>query len=153
MRLYLVRHGRAHAEMVDPKRPLTDIGVVESQQVADSLKRAGANVDLILHSDKTRAKQTAQIMQKTLKSDCAIEQRDNIAPNDPVDPIFQEIKKYRRDVMIVSHLPLLPKLTSRLMTGSEHPTVVYFVESTVAILEQCPHSHWRMDAMLTPDLL
>lgn len=153
MRLYLVRHGRAQAEMVDPARPLTEQGVAETQRVADALKRSGANIDLIWHSGKKRAEQTAALFRQTLKPDCPVEVRDNISPNDPVDPVFQEIRQFKRDIMIVSHLPLLPKFVSRLITGSEHPVVVHMVESAVAVLERCPETHWRLEVLVSPDVL
>lgn len=153
MRLYLIRHGQAHAEIVDPTRALSDRGRDETQKVADSLKQSGANIDLILHSGKKRAEQTAAIISATIKPDCPMEVRDQIAPNDPVTPVFKEIHQFKRDVMIVSHLPLLPKLASRLITGSEHPVVVHFVESTVAVLERCPDTHWRLEVLVSPEFL
>ena len=153
MRVYLVRHGQAHAEIVDPARPLTDKGREETQTVAGSLRRSGANIDLILHSGKKRAEQTATIFRDTVKPGCSIEMRNNMSPNDPVEPVFNEIRQFKREVMIVSHLPLLPKLASRLIAGSEHPVVVHFVESAVAVFERCPESHWRLEALVSPEFL
>ncbi|MBZ0166290.1 MAG: hypothetical protein K8I00_05735, partial [Candidatus Omnitrophica bacterium] len=125
----------------------------ETQKVVEALKKMGAPIDRIIHSGKKRAEQTALIMQKNLAPDCPVEVRNDIAPNDPVEPIFKAIHTFKRDVMIVGHLPLLPKLVSRLVAKSEHPVIIHFKESTVAVLEKCPDGSWRLEALLSPETL
>ena len=48
MKLYLVRHGEAYPETVDPSRPLTDKGKSETQKIANCLKQTQINIDLIV---------------------------------------------------------------------------------------------------------
>lgn len=66
--IYLIRHGIA-ADREDYNddsiRPLTDKGIGKTKQVAQRLQDIGIQFNLILTSPLVRAKQTAQILQKT----------------------------------------------------------------------------------------
>ena len=150
MKLYLVRHGEAYLETVDPLRPLTDKGISETQRVANSLKQAHINIDLIVHSGKKRAQQTAEILKNALNPQCEILAKDHLAPNDDIDPIYQDINQHNKVVMIVSHLPYLAKLVARLIAKSEDPPVVQFKESSVAILEQQADQTWQFISVMSP---
>ena len=152
MKLYLVRHGEAHPETVDPSRPLTDKGKSETQRIAKCLKQAQINIDFIVHSGKKRTEQTAEVLKNTLNPQCEIMAKDHLAPNDAIDPIYQEINQHNKDVMIVGHLPFLPKLASRLITNIEHPPVVHFKESAVAILEKQVDQTWQLVFLISPKL-
>ena len=152
MKLYLVRHGEAYPETVDPSRPLTDKGKSETQKIANCLKQTQINIDLIVHSGKKRAEQTAEILKNALNPKCEILAKDHLAPNDDIDPIYQEINQHNKDVMIVGHLPFLPKLASRLITNIEHPPVVHFKESAVAILEKQTDQTWQLVSLISPKL-
>ncbi len=66
MALYLVQHGRSHPKDVDPDQGLTDDGRAEVQRIADVARGYGVKVRMILHSGKTRARQTADIMAAAL---------------------------------------------------------------------------------------
>ena len=57
--LYLVQHGEAVGESVDPNRPLSAHGRATVEQVAACAARLGLKVDQIRHSGKLRAEQTA----------------------------------------------------------------------------------------------
>jgi len=61
MPLYLVRHGEAYSETVDPDRSLTERGkaiVADMAQMAASLNLP---VSQVRHSTKIRARETADI--------------------------------------------------------------------------------------------
>ncbi len=60
--LYLVQHGKAFDEKVDPERKLTPEGVSETERIAKYLSGVGITVTEIIHSGKARAKQTAEIL-------------------------------------------------------------------------------------------
>src|ERR671919_59444 len=61
VRLYLVQHGEAKSEAEDPDRPLTDRGADQVRQVATLAGAAGlVMVERVVHSGKTRARQTAE---------------------------------------------------------------------------------------------
>ena len=60
MKLYLVQHGEACAEDVDPERPLTAQGRADVERLAAFLQQAGIQVGRVIHSGKLRAEQTAE---------------------------------------------------------------------------------------------
>ena len=57
MRLYLVQHGDAVPERLDPERPLSVAGRREVEAVGRLLAGAGARVAHVVHSGKLRAQQ------------------------------------------------------------------------------------------------
>jgi len=61
MRLFLLQHGDALAESIDPQRPLSARGRDDVQRVAEFLARAGTSVQRVCESGKVRARQTAEI--------------------------------------------------------------------------------------------
>ena len=62
MRLYLVQHGQAKSEELDPQRGLTEQGVQDVERLAAFLKPLSLAVQVVWHSGKTRAAQTAEIL-------------------------------------------------------------------------------------------
>jgi phosphohistidine phosphatase len=122
MLLYLVRHGEAVAEEIDPARPLTEKGRAEVEATAKELKAEGARIDEIWHSTKLRAKQTAEIIARVLGVSKVIE-KDGLKPSDPVAPIAEPLRQSGKTILIAGHLPFLPKLASLLKTGAEEKGV------------------------------
>ena len=62
MRLYLARHGEAKSKLEDANRPLTLRGKKEVEKVAKYLaENKDIHLEVIMHSRKLRAKQTAEI--------------------------------------------------------------------------------------------
>ena len=59
MKLYLVQHGEAVSESVDPARPLTEQGRQAAQRVAAFAARLKLEAHQIRHSGKTRDKRYA----------------------------------------------------------------------------------------------
>jgi len=150
MKLYLVRHGEAVSDQVDPLRPLTDKGKSDTQKIAELLKNSSIQVDVIFHSIKKRAEQTAEILKNTLNPKCQITPKNYLAPNDSIDKIYQEISQYN-NLMIVGHLPFLFKLLSKLIEATESPGILIFTESSVAVLKQDTHRNWQIVSFITPD--
>jgi len=109
----------------------------------ERLKRLKISVSKIYHSGKLRAQQSAEI----IAQEKAIEQRDGLKPNDPIDSIVQEIEQFESDLMIVGHLPQLDKLVSYLLVGDENKSIVSFVPGTLLGLEYF-EDNWSMVYML-----
>jgi phosphohistidine phosphatase len=80
MQLYLVQHGAATAETDDPERPLTDEGRRTVEVVAEHLSRMGVKPGRIEHSDKLRARQTAEILAARLRPATGVSQVAALAP-------------------------------------------------------------------------
>lgn len=153
MKLYLIRHGEATTEEVDPSRPLTAKGRSDVQKIASLLKGAGVRPGDILHSGKTRARQTAEIIAAQLGPDCLVREREGLAPNDPVTALIKEISGMAHDLMIVGHLPFLGRLASAFLSGSESKNVVAFRQGGVICLQRNEDQSWQLAWMVTPELL
>jgi len=153
MKLYLIQHGEATTEEVDPSRPLTAKGRSDVQKIASFLKGAGVCLKDILQSGKTRARETAEIIGAHLGPDCQVREREGLAPNDPVSALANELSGMDNDLMIVSHLPFLGKLASTLLTGSESKNVVAFRQGGVVCLQRNEDQSWQVAWMVTPELL
>src|SRR5258707_13943162 len=67
MHLYLVQHGASKSEAEDPQRSLTDEGRRTVEHMAEWLASLGVALDRIEHSDKLRARQTAEILAARLQ--------------------------------------------------------------------------------------
>lgn len=153
MKLYLTQHGEATTEEVDPSRPLTAKGRSDVEKIASFLKGAGVGPSLILHSGKTRARQTAEIIAAQIGSDCQVTEREDLAPNDPVTTLTKEILRMADDRMIVGHLPFLGRLASLLIAGSESKNLVAFRQGGVVCLQRNEDRTWQVAWMVTPELL
>lgn len=149
MKLYLVQHGHALSEEVDPARPLSQRGRGDVERVAARLGHAQIRVALVEHSGKARARETAEILAGAVGGE--VTRRDGIAPNDTVAPIAEELAEQRADRMIVGHLPFMGRLTARLCSGREDLPVVRFEPGAVACLER-GDAGWTLLWLLTPVL-
>jgi len=154
MRLYLVQHGEAVPEDVDPDRPLSDIGRADVSRVAGFLAEAGVPVDRILHSGKTRARQTADAFAAALAPGAVVAQTEGgIVPKDPTDWLAEAAAAWTDDVLVVGHLPFMGRVVSRLVAGNEDAGVVAFTPGTVVCLERDDDSGaWAVAAMVGPTL-
>ena len=151
MKLYLVRHGlttsTAHAEQT-----LSETGIQQTQEIGRFLKQSGIEIDEILHSEKWRAKQTAQIIGQVVAPDLSLIQSTGLKPDDPIEPLIHEIATFDRNVMIVSHLPFLEKLLTTLTLGTETLCPIDFCGSCVVCLQGTGHI-WQIAWVVSPQLV
>ena len=152
MRLYLVQHGDAVPERLDPERPLSDAGRREVEAVARLLAGAGVRVAHVVHSSKLRAQQTAELLATALAPGTVPETVAGLNPNDPVEPTVRTIAAWTSDVMLVGHLPFMANLVARLVAGDERKPVTAFVPGTVVCLQQDEADHWVISWMVRPEL-
>jgi phosphohistidine phosphatase len=153
MRLYLVQHGDAVLEQLDPERPLSAAGWREVEAVARLLAGAGTSVAQVFHSGKLRAQQTAELLATALAHDTVPQVMAGLNPNDPVEPAARTIDGWTSDVMLVGHLPFMGKLVARLVAGDERKPVAGFVPGTVVCLERGDAGHWTIAWMVRPALV
>ncbi len=146
--IFLVQHGKAYTEAEDPERRLTPDGVAETEKVARLLAAAGVKPREIIHSGKTRARQTAEIFARHLGS--PLRQEEGLNPNDDPTPWAQRLAA-TDNVMIVGHLPHLSRLTALLLTGDPTREVVKFRHSAVLALAK-EHDKWVIAWYITPEL-
>ena len=151
MRLYLVQHGEAVAKEIDPDRPLSTQGISDVTRVANFLQQSGITASKILHSGKTRARQTAEIVVHILLNNGHIKAIDGIAPNDRVETFAMTIPTLESDTMIVGHLPFMAKLAAWLVTADENQPLVTYQPGSVVCLEQDESCNWQIQWMIRPD--
>ena len=114
MELYLFRHGEAMSPLENPKRPLTQKGRRDVEQMVDVLKKEHVRFSKLYHSPKLRAVETASILGNHFG--VSPEEIDFLTPEDDPEKaksLFQE----DQNVMVVGHLPHLPSLASLLLSG------------------------------------
>jgi len=114
MELFLVQHGEAKPETVDPERPLTDRGAETVERMATWASRAGVEVAQIRHSGKRRAEQTAAILAEQLKPAKGVIAVAGLKPNDDVHAMGAALGTEREPLMLVGHLPFLSRLAGLL---------------------------------------
>lgn len=153
MKLYLVQHATAVPKEMNSDRPLTEQGRQDTEKVAAFIKPLNIAVEYLWHSQKTRAAQTAEILSEVIEVKTAHAGRDDLAPNDGVTPLSDELAHLQHNIMIVGHLPFLSKLTSLLLTGSESANAVAFKNSGVVCLNCSEQSQWQVHWVITPELL
>jgi len=152
MQLYLVQHGEALAKNVDPDRALSEAGRKDVQRLASFL--AGkVRVARVLHSGKTRARQTAEILAAEVAPKLSVEQFCGLSPNDHVEPFVQHVEEWGEDLLVVGHLPFMAKLVARLATGSGEKSVVDYRPGSIVCLETGEGSDWQVQWMIRPELL
>jgi phosphohistidine phosphatase len=146
MKLYLMRHGKAAAVQEDPEEGLTEQGRQEIEQLAKRLADQGVTFDRVLHSEKTRAKQTAHIMAERLAPAVTPQMKTGLKPNDDPRELIPELETWQQDTLVTSHLPFVPMLLTRL-TGENHGMNI--VPGSVFCLDNT-HGDWRVEWVMSP---
>ncbi len=153
MALYLVQHGKSLSKNVDIHEGLSEEGIVEVKRIAGVAAQYGINVSKILHSGKTRARQTAQIFASSLNVRNEIEETEGIKPLDDVVRFAEKINA-SDNIMLVGHLPFLEKLTSYLVVGSDEKSVFKFQNGGIVCLDKEPDSQsWIIKWALMPNIV
>lgn len=154
MNVYLVQHGRPVPKEENPDRPLSDQGRREAERMAAFLREAGVRVQTVFHSEKTRARETAEIMASKLQPDKRALEKKGLSPLDDVRAVAGEIDEGQEDLMIVGHLPHLAKLASLLTAGDESIQVVSFQQGGVVCLRRGGEERgWAVAWMLVPEIV
>ncbi len=149
--VYLVQHGKAFDEKVDPERKLTPEGVEETERIAKYLGNLGVSVHEIVHSGKARARQTAEILAKYLGAR-VVREVDGLNPNDDPTIWAKRINELNNDLMIVGHLPHLSRLVSLMIVGNSNAKIVEFRYSGVLRLVKSGDT-WAIAWFITPELV
>jgi phosphohistidine phosphatase len=152
VRLYLVQHGDAVPEQLDPERPLSAAGRQDVEAVARLLASNGIRPERLAHSGKLRAHQTAELLAAALAPGMVPEAMAGLNPNDPVEPVARRVADLASDVMLVGHLPFMGKLVARLVAGDERRPVVAFVPGAVVCLEQNETGRCAITWMVRPEI-
>jgi len=153
MKLYLVQHGEACAKNVDPKRLLTDQGKCDVDRIALFLKQADVQVVRILHSEKLRAKQTAERLASVIAPGVSLEVSGLINPNDNPQAFDWQSESWDQETLVVGHLPFMAKLVSYLIVKTEEPVIAAYQPGSIVCLEHYDDGCWQLNWMIRPELL
>ena len=149
MDFFLVRHGDARSSSDDPRRPLSERGLQEVEAVA----RAAAGriaVSTIFHSDKLRARQTAEIFGRFVSAENGVREIAGLAPEDDPWIAKAELESAEAPLMLVGHLPHLARLASLLLTGQSERQTVDFSTATIVCLSW-ESGAWSFSWSMSPD--
>lgn len=119
----LMRHGHAMPVELDMERGLSETGKLETVYVADLMATDGLRVDLVLHSGKKRALETARILAERIGPEASLERRAGLFPHDDVGEVTAELAGAEADTAVVGHLPHLEYLIARLLGGEKTGTL------------------------------
>lgn len=155
MQLYLVQHGEAVPETVDPQRPLTDVGRADIRRLADFLAAAGVRVGRVVHSGKLRASDSAAILMQAVWQSASVQVMERgLLPKDSPEHLSEIAISWQEDTLLVGHQPFLGRLVSRLVLGREQPPLADFTPGTLVDLVRRPVTGaWFIACMLSPELL
>lgn len=151
MVVYLVQHGEATSKDVNPDRPLTEKGRQDAQNVAKFAAKLDLDIGHIYHSGKLRAQQTADTLAGELLQGQTAEDHDGLGPVDDVAPIAEEVESTDTPVMLVGHLPFMPRMTGYLVAGDEDADIVNYHNGAIVCLVGDDEG-WEVDWILTPTM-
>ena len=147
MKLYIMRHGQA--EDTGQEQTLTAAGRADIENLASMLGRHGIHVERILHSGKTRARQTAEIMASHISDAVKPEVHPHIKPNDNPQALLGDIHQWNDDTLVVSHLPFLPTLLSLLTPAISGHSAISFEPGTIICLSPADDV-WEIEWVESP---
>jgi phosphohistidine phosphatase len=119
--LVLVHHAEAVGPDVDPQRPLSTAGQAQARRLAEQLAAAstpgsplaGWRPSAIWHSGKLRARQTAEPF-LALNPFAPFKMVAGLRPDDPPQIILAALETAPPELVLVSHMPVLPAIRSQL---------------------------------------
>ncbi len=152
MAIYLVQHGISVSKEIDPDPGLSEQGRHDVQLIANVAASYNILPDRIKHSGKQRARETAGIFKETLNVKKKTTQMKGMKPLDDVISFAQSLDG-NNNLMIVSHLPFLERLTAFLTSGNPDVTVFKFQNSGIVCLDQLPAPYgWVIKWALMPNI-
>jgi phosphohistidine phosphatase len=153
MKLYLLQHGDALPDEVNPERPLSEHGRNDVIRLAEFVGKNDIRVQRVHHSGKTRARETAEIVAARMASGVKIEATTGLNPNDPVEPWAKQINNWQEDTLLVGHMPFMGRLAAYLLSGNSSSQFVAFEPGSMLCLDRDESGHWAIAWMLRPELL
>jgi phosphohistidine phosphatase len=153
MRLYVLQHGDAVPEADDPDRPLSPRGRQDMERLRDLLASRGHRVERVLHSGKTRALQSAELVAQGVLSSGAAQATAGLRPKDDPANFIDRLPVLGSDLLIASHMPFVGQLVAALVTGNAGAQCVAFSPGTLVVLAGEPGAGWLIELVLPPGLL
>lgn len=122
MHLYLMQHGAAFSDQIDPGRALSPVGQDQVRRSSLAMKTMGLALDLILCGAKKRACQTARIVAEALGHPAhLVRETEAFRPMATAQEMFaclEDEARGRGSVLVAGHLPALSVLASALLSSA-----------------------------------
>lgn len=159
MDLLVLRHGEAGRSSRlpgDSKRSLTNEGKQEVTDLSYGIRSLEIKFDHIFSSPLLRAKQTAEIVAKSMKYKGKIEELDSLKPEGSRLDFYSVLSKLKQDsvVLVVGHEPYLSEMISEGISQSGcRITLKKAGLARMRILSTLPKIKGELRWLLTPKLL
>ena len=153
MHIYLVQHAEAVSKEDDTSRPLSDKGINDIRRVASFVSEMGITANQIIHSGKTRAIQTAQMLGDHLEIENGIIESEGLVPMDDPSIWLDIISDTTKDVILVGHLPHLSRLVSLITCGDADKEILDFEMGCMVCLKKSDKGNWLLDWVIKPGML
>ncbi|MBL4712087.1 MAG: phosphohistidine phosphatase SixA [Gammaproteobacteria bacterium] len=147
-RLYFSQHGLAVDKTENANRPLSKLGIEQTNVIAKQLLIADVSISSVTHSGKCRAEQSAEIFANNL-SNQAVSVSEYLSPNNDVRLLLPHLTT--DNALYIGHLPHLAKLVAYLVTGDENHNIIRFQNSAIVCLEK-NQKRYHVEWYLTPNM-
>lgn len=108
--IVLVHHAAALGPEVDPMRPISAPGRAAAARLAAEAAARGVRPEVIWHSGKLRARQTAELFWHACNPLAAFSATRGLQPVDPPGWMRDQLAGDDRSILIVGHMPHLSRL-------------------------------------------
>ncbi len=108
--ILLVHHGDAIGPDIEPMRPLSEPGRAASARLAAAAAARGVSPDIVWHSGKFRARETAELFWRACNPLAIFSLARGLQPTDPPGRLLEQLKGDGRSMILVGHMPHLGRL-------------------------------------------
>jgi phosphohistidine phosphatase len=133
VQVFLVHHADAVGSEIDPQRPLSSAGLAHAERLAADAAARGLKPQIVWHSGKLRARQTAEAFWRRLNPLAVFAAQRGLQPSDPPQTIRDYLAAEDEDVLLVGHFPGLPRVLALLTQNSEDGAVSFPQHGLVAL--------------------
>ena len=131
--IYLAHHAEAVGPEVEPQRPLSAAGRIHAEGLAAEAAARGVKPDVIWHSGKLRARQTAEPFLRLCNPLAEFAAIRGLQPTDPPGSIADLLTGETREILLVGHMPNLPRVLTLLVTGTQAPLLSFPLHGVIAL--------------------
>ncbi len=105
----------------------------------------------ILHSGKTRARETAELLEPLSKPGGGSRGAVGLAPNDPPRDFLQALGDQSAAVLVAGHMPFVSRAVAVAVTGEPDRQLVDFLPGSVAGIARDAAGTWRLFLFTRPE--
>jgi phosphohistidine phosphatase len=152
MKLYLARHGEYLTNDLSRGEVLSEQGIQAVTELSHFIKPMQLAISHIFHSGKPRAQETADILSQGFIHKNPPQVKKGLLPQDDIALLLSQLSEEDDDMLLVSHLPFLNRLSGKLVTGEDFQDIIVFHPGTLVCLEKVNPDRWAINWVLNPIL-